>query len=68
MYITAAVYEDMMQTYKESLQNGCPLQAEKAVSDTVDVLKQFGYDSGAKLFMDIMYLAVRDNMIRGFDV
>ena len=68
MLITAAVYEDMMQTYRENLKNGCPLQAEKAVKDTVDVLKQFGYDSGAKVFEEVMYLAVRDNMIRGFDV
>lgn len=68
MFITAAAYEDMMQTYEESLKNGCPLQAEKAVSDTMYVLKQFGYDSGAAIFQNIMYLAVRDNMIRGFDV
>ncbi|MBO4807728.1 MAG: hypothetical protein J5537_01710 [Lachnospiraceae bacterium] len=68
MFITAAVYEDMMQTYEESLKNGCPLQAEKAVSDTMDVLRQFGYDSGAAIFQNIMYLAVRENMIRGFDV
>ena len=68
MYITAAVYEDMMQTYEESLKNGCPLQAEKAVSDTMDVLKQFGYDSGAEIFQNIMYLAVRENMLRGFDI
>ena len=68
MFITAAAYEDMMQMYEESLKNGRPLQAEKAVSDTLDVLKQFGYDAGAEIFQNIMYLAVRDNMIRGFDV
>ena len=54
--------------YEENLKNGCPLQAEKAVSDTMDVLKQFGFDAGAEIFQNIMYLAVRDNMIRGFDV
>lgn len=68
MFITAAAYEDMMQTYEESLKNGCPLQAEKAVSDTVEVLKQFGYDSGAKIFENIIYQAVREGMIKVFDV
>lgn len=68
MIITAAVYEDMMQTYRENLLNGCPLQAEKAVEDTMNVLKQFGYDSGAKIFEEIMIKAVKENLIRGFDV
>lgn len=68
MIITAAAYEDMMQTYRENLLNGCPLQAEKAVEDTMNVLKQFGYDSGAKIFEEIMIKAVKENLIRGFDV
>ncbi len=54
MLITAAVYEDMMQTYEESLKNGCKIQKEKVVEDTVTVLKQFGYDSGAEIFKNIM--------------
>ena len=68
MMITAAAYEDMMQMYVENIKNGAPLAAEKAVEDTIDVLKQFGYDAGAKLFEQIMYETVKGNVIKSLDI
>lgn len=64
--ITAAVYEQKMQEYRKNLY--APLSAERAVMETVEVLKQFGYDSGAELFREIAYETVRGHVIKSFDV
>ena len=58
----------MMQTYAQNIKNGAPLQAEKAVMDTLDVLKQFGYDAGGEIFKEIMHETVKGNVIKSFDV
>ena len=58
--ISAAHYEDAMQEYEAILKNLEPGNVRavnikaKAIQDTVDVLHQFGYDAGAKIFVDIM--------------
>ena len=65
---TAAEYESSMKQKLADLKLGKPLQAEKAVVETVKVLKQFGYDSGADSFEKIMYEAVKNNAIKLFDV
>ena len=55
-----AHYEDSMQELEAMLKNpNCtPEKAVdikmKAMKDTVSVLKQFGYDSGADIFINIM--------------
>ena len=63
MITTAAVYERDMKERLEALKHGTQLQAEKAVVETVEVLKQFGYDKGAEVFQEIVYLAVKENII-----
>lgn len=63
MLITAAVYENDMKEKLRNLKLKTPLQAEKAVVETVEVLKQFGYDAGAEAFQEIVYLAVKENVI-----
>ena len=64
--ITAAAYEQKMLEYRKNLY--APLSAERAVMETVEVLKQFGYDSGAELFREIAYKTVRGHVIKSFDV
>lgn len=64
MLITGAVYERDMKERLEALEHGTQLQAEKAVVETVEVLKQFGYEKGAEVFQQIVYLAVKENVIR----
>ena len=64
--ITAAAYEQMMKTYKENI--NAPLSAEKAVMDTIEVLKQFGYEAGAIFFEEIVYETVRGTVINNIDV
>lgn len=68
MIITAAVYEKDMKEFSEKLKLKVPLQAEKAVAETIEVLKQFGYDSGAEIFQEIVYLAVKENVISHMDM
>lgn len=46
--ITPAIYEDNMQELESSH------NYNKAISDTVTVLKQFGYDAGAELFKRLL--------------
>lgn len=66
MLISAAVYERDMKQRLEALESGTQLQAEKAVVETIEVLKQFGYDKGAEAFYKIVYMAVNENVIRYF--
>lgn len=66
MMTTAAVYERDMKQYEEALKTGTQLQAEKAVVETVEVLKQFGYEKGAEVFQRIVYMAVNENVIKYF--
>lgn len=66
MMITAAEYERKMLEHRTNLY--APLSAERAVMETVEVLKQFGYDAGAELFRDIAYETVRGHVIKSFDV
>lgn len=68
MLITAAVYENDMKEKLKNLKLKTPLQAEKAVVETVEVLKQFGYDAGAEAFREIVYLAVKENVITHMDM
>lgn len=68
MLITAAVYENDMKEKLKNLKLKTPLQAEKAVVETVEVLKQFGYGAGAEAFQEIVYLAVKENVITHMDM
>lgn len=63
MITTAAVYERDMKAKLEALNHGTQLQAEQAVAETVEVLKQFGYEKGAEIFQKIVYKAVEENII-----
>lgn len=63
MIITAAVYERDMKERLTALNAGTQLQAEKAVVETVEVLKQFGYVKGAEIFQEIVRKAVEENVI-----
>lgn len=63
MIITAAVYERDMKERLTALNAGTQLQAEKAVVETVEVLKQFGYVKGAETFEKIVKKAVEENII-----
>ena len=63
MIITAAVYERDMKDRLTALNAGTQLQAEKAVMETVEVLKQFGYVKGAEYFEKIVKKAVEENVI-----
>ena len=64
MIITAAVYERDMKDRLTALNAGTQLQAEKAVMETVEVLKQFGYVKGAEHFEKIVKKAVEENVIK----
>lgn len=45
--ITPAHYEDAMQLNRESK------NLQKAISDTCDVLKEYGYDAGAEILIEM---------------
>lgn len=50
--VTPALFEDSMEIY---LQNPSVENKEKALADTISVLKQYGYDSGASLFDKLLH-------------
>lgn len=55
--IYPAYYENAMKDL-QNLEKNSDLMSEKtkekAVNDTVDILKQFGYDGGANIFKELM--------------
>ena len=47
--VTPAIYEDAINDSKSTM------DCKKMIEDTVTVLKQFGYDSGAEVFKATMF-------------
>ena len=57
--ITPAKLEDIMEEYRDQIKNTDRQTwkddiRRKALNDVVDVLKQFGFDSGAEIFKEVM--------------
>lgn len=54
--ITAANYEQSMKMRQANIINGFDAEKEqrKALEETLEVLKQFGFDAGADYFESIM--------------
>ena len=67
--ITAAVYEQEMKLRLDNIRCGTTsLQAEKAIVETMDVLRCFGYDAGADIFFTIMHETIKGNVVKNIDV
>lgn len=54
--ITPAIFEDTMKSHEDLLKTNFPNKdiQTNAIKDVVDVLKQFGYDAGADVFVKVM--------------
>ena len=55
--ITPAQFEDIMEDYQIRMKNEKNNREDiqrKALKDVEYILKQFGYDSGAEIFMEVM--------------
>lgn len=56
--ITPAYFEDIMEGYKDRMDGADAVEKKdirkKALKDVDFILKQHGYDSGAKLFEEVM--------------
>lgn len=59
--VTPAIYEDAINDNKSTM------DCKKMIEDTVTVLKQFGYDSGAEVFKEALYrkLEFKEQIERG---
>lgn len=53
--ITPAQFEDIMNDYRDQIEKGNRSDIQqKALNDVDYILKQFGYDSGADIFREVM--------------
>ena len=53
--ITPAQFEDIMEDYRDQMEKGNRSDIQqKALNDVDYILKQWGYDSGAEIFMEVM--------------
>ena len=53
--ITPAQFEDIMEDYRDQMKEDQKEYIQrKALKDVEYILKQFGYDSGAEIFMEVM--------------
>lgn len=53
--ITPAQFEDIMNDYRDQMEKGNRSDIQqKALNDVDYILKQWGYDSGAEIFREVM--------------